>query len=257
MRERRSTPFGARAFVKSAQRVIDILEHFAAMKAPASLSRLASTLGMPKSSCLALLGTLESNGYMYQLRPRIGYYPTRRWLDKAQIVSTNDPLIARLRPIMSALSEATGETVILGKRAGDNVMYIEVLESAQTLRYTATAGQFKPLYGTASGKALIAAMPDEERSGLLNRLNLRRLTPRTITNRVALARDIEKGIKRGWHISRGENDPDTTAIAVPVILAGDVFVLVIAGMMTRIDRQIDSLGTKLRNASRKLEREWS
>ena len=77
---------------------------------------------------------------------------------------------------MLALSEETGETIILGKRAGDRVIYIEVVESSQTLRYAAVAGQFKPLHGTASGKALLAGMAPTERDALFHRYKFIRLT---------------------------------------------------------------------------------
>src|SRR5665213_2289500 len=121
--------------VKSAQRIIDIIEHFVSMRAPATLSVLASALNLPKSSCLALLRTLEANGYIYEVTPRTGYYPTRRWLDKAQIIAASDPLIAKMRPIMAALAEETRETLIFGKRSDHRVMYIDVVEWPQTLRY--------------------------------------------------------------------------------------------------------------------------
>src|SRR4051812_8820285 len=102
--------------VKSAQRVIDILEYFVLTRAPATLSALALALEIPKSSCLALIDTLQSKGYLYEVRPRVGYYPTRRWLDRATIISGSDPLVARVRPVMLALSEDFGETLIFGKR---------------------------------------------------------------------------------------------------------------------------------------------
>ena len=153
MRERLT--FAARGPVKSAQRVLEILDYFASTRAPATLSALSSALELPKSSCLALIATLHVSGYLYEVKPGVGYYPTRRWLDRATGITASDPLATKMRPVMLALSEETGETIILGKRAGDRVIYIEVVESSQTLRYAAVAGQFKPLHGTASGKALL------------------------------------------------------------------------------------------------------
>ena len=240
--------------VKSAQRVIDIFELYARSKVPATLSAVASALAMPKSSCLALLKTLELNGYLYEVRPQIGYYPTRRWLDRAQVIAAHDPLIETIRPAMDDLRDRTGETVILGKPAGGRVMYIEVVESAETLRYTAVAGQFKPLHGTASGKAILAAMAEEERAAAIAGLVLAPLTPRTLTDPAALAHDIAQGIARGWQISRGENVADATAIASAMRLGGAVYVLVVAGPTPRIDARIAAIGDALAAACRTIER---
>ena len=116
--------------------MLEILDYFASTRAPATLSALSSALELPKSSCLALIATLHASGYLYEVKPGVGYYPTRRWLDRATGITASDPLATKMRPVMLALSEETGETIILGKRAGDRVIYIEVVELA--LRRCAT-----------------------------------------------------------------------------------------------------------------------
>jgi DNA-binding IclR family transcriptional regulator len=239
--------------VKSAQRIIEIFELYAARGEPATLTSIASALKMPKSSCLALLTTLASNGYLYEVR-QAGYYPTRRWLDKAQAISANDPLAEMIRPVLAGLRETTGETLIFGKLSDERILYIEVVESWQTLRYTAVAGQFKPLHGTASGKAALSALPAVERKALIAALELKKLTPRTITDASGLERDIEQGLARGWHVSRGENVADATAIAVPVLLMKDIYVLVVAGPAQRMEPKLDTIGARLCEARREIEK---
>lgn len=235
----------ARQTVKSAQRLIDILDHFAVTRTPETLSALASRLGLPKSSCFALLRTLETNGYLYEVTPKIGYYPTRRWFDRGRVIAESDPLIEKVKPLMEKLSEETRETLIFGKRFGHQVMYIDALEWPQTLRYTAAAGQFKPLHCTASGKAILAGMNPTERNALLDDYEFQKITPRTIMQRGALEKELLAGIKRGWHISRGENEPDTTAVAVPIVVASDVFVLAVGGVRSRIERKAAKIGDML------------
>ena len=250
------TPTGAdgAATVKSAQRILDIFELYASTRSPKTLSSIASALHMPKSSCLALLTTLASNGYIYEVRPQIGYYPTRRWLDKAQAISASDPVVQEVRPFLEALRDGTGETLILGKLVDKHILYIDVVESRQTLRYTAVAGQFKPLHGTASGKAALAALPPERRKLLLDAIDLLPITPRTIVERAALDRDIETGAARGWQISRGENVADATAVAMPLVLMNEIFVLVVAGPTFRLEPNIESVGAELCLVRRAIEK---
>jgi len=239
--------------VKSAQRILEIFELYAARGEPATLTSIASALKMPKSSCLALLTTLASNGYLYEVR-QSGYYPTRRWLDKAQAITANDPLAEVIRPVLAGLREDTGETLIFGKLSDNRILYIEVVESWQTLRYTAVAGQFKPLHGTASGKAALSALPVVERTALIASLELSKVTSRTITDAAELERDIEQGIARGWHISQGENVADAAAVAVPVLLMKEVYVLVAAGPLPRMQPRLKAIGEMLRDARRKIEK---
>jgi DNA-binding IclR family transcriptional regulator len=239
--------------VKSAQRILEIFELYAARGEPATLTSIASALKMPKSSCLALLTTLASNGYLYEVR-QSGYYPTRRWLDKAQAISANDPLAEMIRPVLAGLREDTGETLIFGKLSDERILYIEVVESWQTLRYTAVTGQFKPLHGTASGKAALSALPAVERKALIATLDLKKMTSRTVTDAVALERDIEQGIARGWQISRGENVADAAAVAVPVLLRKEIYVLVAAGPMQRMETKLKTVGERLCDARREIEK---
>lgn len=240
--------------VKSAQRVVDIFEFFAARREPATLAAIAAELNLPKSSCLALLTTLSAAGYLYEVRPQVGYYPTRRWLDKAQIISAKDPLAAKILQHLTRLRDQTGETLIFGKRVDKRVVYLEVVELPQTLRYTAIAGQFKPLHGTASGKALLSALSETERRTLIGMSKLKPLTPRTIVDPAALERDIQQGMVRGFQVSRGENVSDATAVAVSVTLMQEIFVLVVAGPSRRLQSCIKAIGERLRKARAEIER---
>lgn len=231
--------------VKSARRVLDILEMYARSPQPATLTRIAELLALPKSSCLALLETLEASGYLFEVRPQVGYYPTRRWLEHAQVIADNDPIVQTLEPVMDRLRDETRETVILGRLAGDRVMYLHIIESPQTIRYSARAGEFKPLHGSSSGKALLGSLTAEERRAVLDRIELKRFNERTITRRDVLEREIASGVARGWHTSVGEHVPDVTGVSRAVSVGGEVYVLSIAGPIHRLEERIEAIGDVL------------
>jgi IclR family acetate operon transcriptional repressor len=239
--------------VKSAQRVLDILQFYSTSRRPATLSGLAEALAMPKSSCLAILNTLVSNGYIYQVHSNLGYYPTRRWLDAATIITANDPVILRIGRQLIQLRDETEETVILGRAAGTRIMYIEVVESLRTIRYTAHVGQFKPLHGTASGKALLGSLNEAERRALISQLDLVALTPRTITNAEMLGLDVAAGRARGWYVTVGENEPDTTAVAAPARVAEEIYIVIVAGTTQRLEGRLEEIGRGLQATCRAIE----
>lgn len=238
--------------VKSASRVMYIFEVFAKTRRPMPLAELARDLAIPRSSCLALLRTLSSRGYLYSVGSN-AYYPTRMLYEMAEVIARHDPLIESVLPVVTALRDKTKETVILGKRQDDRVIYLLVIESEQTIRYSAHPGFFKPLHGSASGKALLAVLPEEERKALLKRLELPVITPRTITDPQELEKDLLAGTARGWQFTEGENVPDVIAIAAPVQLNGEAHALVVTGPIHRMKAELDRHGRTLVEACRLLE----
>ena len=85
--------------VKSAERTLRIFEAFAQ----------ARSVDIPVSACHALVRKLAALGYLYEIGPRRGYYPTLRWLDYARVIARHDPLIERMTPLMEDLARASGE----------------------------------------------------------------------------------------------------------------------------------------------------
>ena len=240
------------ALVKSASRTLHVFEAFADAKCGMSLAELARALDIPRSSCLALLRTFLSRGYLYQVGAN-GYYPTRKLYDMAEVIARHDPLLARVLPVATALRDKTKETVILGKRYGEQVVYLAVIESEQQIRYSAHPGDFKPLHGTASGKVLLAALSEKERTHLLQSLPLPRITQRTITTPGGLEDDLRTGMARGWQYVEGENVPDVAAVAAPVALNGEVYALVVTGPIHRMKELVDAHVQALIEACHDLE----
>ena len=220
--------------VKSADRVLDLIETFAAAKRPLSISDLAERLEAPISSCHGLVHTLLQRGYLYGLGARKAVYPTRRLLAAAEVIDAHDPLVERLRHEMERLRDETRETVILGKRQGDAAVYLEIKEGLQTIRYTAGVGELKPLHSSAIGKAILSGLDDDALGACLARLDLARVTENTKTDPAALFDEIARGRDAGYQTTRGENVSDVMAFAVPLIFHGDDIGIVVAGPIHRM-----------------------
>jgi DNA-binding IclR family transcriptional regulator len=204
------------------------------------------------SAAHGLVRTLLARGYLYEVGPRRGYYPTLRWLDKARLVAAHDPLLERVAPAMEDLARATGETVVLAKRAGAATVYLKVVESRRPVRYSAQAGDQRPLHASSIGKAILLQLPAAERDALLSGARLARITPNTLTSRERLEQDLAAGAKRGWTHSRGENVPDVHAIAVPLAIAGEPYGLAVAGPAHRMVPNLATHARRLLRAGRQL-----
>lgn len=238
--------------VKTAVRTLEAFEAFGRIKKPLTLSELARALGVPLSSCHGLVATLRDRGYVYSVGDNRQVYPTRRIFDVAEAIVRHDPLLEAAAPVLQRLRDDTGETVILGTREGDGVVYLDVIEGLHTIRYSAKPGEIKPLHSSAIGKAVLASLDEPDLAKTLSRLTLEGITDATLTEENSLRRDLEKGRKNGIFVTRGENVPDVMGMASPASPGGQPLALALAGPIGRMDEKFDAHAERLRQAARDL-----
>lgn len=226
--------------VRTVDRALMMLEAFAECGAPMTLSELARHLRMPTSTCFGVMRTLQARGYLYEVGGRKTFYPTSRWLAMGRKIERNDPVQEHLQAFLQKLRDATGESIVLSKRLGDTVVYLNVLESQQTVRYSAAVGDLKPLHSTSSGKALLGALAEPERAQVIDRLRSAGGTGGrlSVAQRSQLAEEIKLGAKRGWYVGRGENVMDVMGVAAPIYVSDEAFSIAIAGPMVRVEPKL-------------------
>lgn len=223
--------------VKTATRVLDVFNLFAEQQKPLLYSEIATHMGIPLSSCHGLLKTMVAKGYLYELGKKSGYYPTQKLLHVASVICRRDPLVTAIEPVLLALRDATRETAILAKLADQQVVYLSVVESNETIRYSHQPGGFKSLHATSSGKALLSVLPERERRGLLDGYaRWDRITAATLPSRERLEQDIAEGKARGWQRSAGENVDDVMSLAFGFRAHEQSFAIVAAGPIGRMQK---------------------
>jgi len=243
--------------VKAVERVLDIFETFHNEQRPLSLTNLAELTGIPKSSCHAIVGTLTTRGYLYSLtRPR-SLYPTRRFLDIAHATHEKDPFVERVMPFLESLRDNSRETVLLGKRQGEAVIYLEVVESPHPIRYSAKPGEFKPLHSSAIGKALLGSLKESETRAQIENRSLPAITESTLTNADALVQDILESRRRGYFVTRGENVPDVWAVSAFLSINSEKLAVAIAGPRYRMENNVSECAQLLLATCSVISRQWA
>ncbi|MFA7584874.1 MAG: IclR family transcriptional regulator [Novosphingobium sp.] len=232
----------------SVERAFAILETFERERRPLSLKEIAQACQIPASTCHSLVHTLLKRAYLYQSGRRKELYPTRRLHDMGAIIVAHDPVLQRVLPTMERLREATRETIILGKRHGDRVVYLEVIESPDVIRYSAKPGDAKPLHSTCIGKALLSVLTPADVAAALAATPPVPVTGNTITTIDGLLADLDAGRARGCFVTQGENVPDVTAVAVPIWLNAEPCGLAVAGPAHRMDPRLEEIARLLRTA---------
>jgi DNA-binding IclR family transcriptional regulator len=244
-------------YVKTAARVIDVVEAFAELRRPLTLSDLAKRLAIPVSSCLGLIRTLANRGYLYEVQRRGGFYPTGRLYTQAAVIAAHDPIADRVHAHLEGLRDRTGESVVLGRLKDAEVLYLDVVESPHSVRYTAEPGQFRPLHANSLGKALLGALDRKSREDLIAGIEFRKLTERTLSDPSALEADLEVSRRRGWYSNLGESAPDLGAVARPVRLVNDWYAISVAGPLHRIEQRLAQHASALRETCDAIERNAS
>ncbi len=158
--------------VKSAARVIEVLELFAAAPHPTSLKDISTKLKYPQSSTTVLMKSLVSLGYLnYDPSKRV-YFPTLRvtslgnWIPAALFGE------GHILDVMNDIHNATGETVALGVLNDVYVQYIKVIQSNHTLRIHIAEGSMREATRSAAGWLLLSQKSDDEVDRLARRANI-------------------------------------------------------------------------------------
>ncbi len=232
--------------VRQAANVLEILEYFARTKEPATLAEIADHFGWPRSSTFNLLATLSEKGYLYEPRPRAGFYPTPRWLALARLVSEVEPLPEWTHALIADLSAETGETSSIVAPSGVMAVFIDVVESKSAIRYFATIGHRLPIHATASGRALLLQYSQEERNALYRKIEFKQYGPSTPISIEAVEAELRKSIERGYCQSFSDYSRDLAGAALPLPIGERRLSVVVAGPEFRIGAKVPEIAALIR-----------
>jgi IclR family acetate operon transcriptional repressor len=160
-------------------------------------------------------------------------------------------------PMLERLRDASRETVILGKRQGDAVIYLQVVESPHSIRYSAKPGEFKPLHSSSIGKALMGSLKEADLRALLAGRPLPAVTGSTLTDEEALIADVLESRRRGYFLTRGENVPDVWAVSAFLSVNSETLAVAIAGPRHRMEANVMEHAQLLVATCGFIARQWS
>lgn len=207
--------------VKSADRVLDILEAVANAAGRASFSSLMADLGIPRSSLFQLLGNLTARGYLeqdpstlrYRLGAKIGELARRRPAPQLQQI---------VQPLLKKLSLETNETVGFYVREGDHVIAIATQTGGQALTYTMRVSEKAPLYAISSGKIVLGHMSDADVKAYLARTTFEKFTPHTLSSAKQVLEQLRTVRAEGFAYAHEEFTVGIIGIGTGVMVKGEL-----------------------------------
>ncbi|HVY59432.1 MAG TPA: IclR family transcriptional regulator [Xanthobacteraceae bacterium] len=183
---------------------------------------LAASLKMAPSTVHRVLTALVAEG-LVEHRPDTGLYGLGLEMVRlAHVVVERLPIQKIAMPYLRELVKAAKETALLGlyDRTRQEVMFVASAESTQPLRYVNRMRTWLPIHAGATGLAIMAFLPEEEREEVIVRSGLAPITDRTVTDRRKLEQLLERIRRNGYACTIGQRTPGAVAVAAPIFGPG-------------------------------------
>ncbi len=201
--------------VRSVDRAAALLLALGESHGEAGVTELARRLGLHKSTASRLLATLEKRGLVEQDEENGKYRLGLVVIRLAERAERTLDLRSIAMPELDRLARATRETTGLGVLDGDQLLTVAQADGPNLVAMGDWTGRCVPLHAVASGKVIMASLPEREVMRLLRR-GLERFTDRTITGLEPLLEELARVRRRGFATAFGEYDTALNAVAAPV-----------------------------------------
>jgi DNA-binding IclR family transcriptional regulator len=220
--------------VRSVERTLNILFVISGAPQAMTLSEISNASGVDKATALRLLATLES----FRLVKRDE--ASRRYTIGSGAWQLSSSYHSELKSIaefhMRALRDRTGESVSLVVARGLERVVLTALEASHELRVVPKLNSVVPVYSGASGKVLMAFMPDAERKRIIELTGLKPLNDRALGDKTSFLAALDDVRRDGYAVSIGDVTLGAVALAAPVVaLQGELIaVLSLRGPEARL-----------------------
>lgn len=203
--------------IQSVDRAADVLETLAGQAGECSLNEISTLVSLNPSTCHHLLRTLMRREFIRQ-DPRTKMYSLgNKILELAQAKSRQIDLIRLATPTLRSLTGETGETSILSKIQGRELSVLANINSTQMVRVDgAAAGKSNAAHATATGKAILAWLPEGEIAAIIADKGMPKFTDKTTTSLANLLSELAMVRRHGYAIDDEEFQNQVVSISAAI-----------------------------------------
>jgi DNA-binding IclR family transcriptional regulator len=203
--------FTVRALAKG----LSILALFDAENRELTLDEIAERAGLPRMTAYRMIRTMESAWYLVRDAVTNRYHLGPAMLASTYLSEGYEELSAIVRPYLCDLTEDTGEAATLAIEVDGVAVSVDMVDTPRPLKREVAVGRMIGDTASANGKIFAAFKPAAERAEMLARPHPQ-LTPHTITDPEALAREMDRVVDEGVAFDIEERNIGTCAVAAPV-----------------------------------------
>jgi len=199
-------------YVRSVERSLQLLKCFDKEHQAIGLLEFAGMLELNKSTVFRLLCNLADSGFV-EINEDGKYVLGQEIFRLARVYQNSDLLAKEAESLMKKVAALSGETVAIAEYSNGNAICVNRIESNYPLKIVSEIGASVPLIKGATGKAIIAFLPQEERKRCWARQE--EMYHYGIEFQ-PLEEELAKVRERGYVITDGEVDIGVVAIAAPI-----------------------------------------
>jgi IclR family acetate operon transcriptional repressor len=203
--------------IQSVDRAMTLLEAIAECGGEATLTELSGRTALNISTCHHLLSTLVNWGYVAKVPGKRTYALGARILYLSNACLRQVDMPRRAQAYVDRINEITGETVHLAVLQNDNMVTLMKREARHAVRVdTGTLGKSDAAHATASGKAMLAWLPEDEMRRILGLRGMNKFTDKTITEWPALIEELRHVRRNGFALDREEFQPGVICVGAAI-----------------------------------------
>lgn len=202
----------ARRRIQSVTRALDILEVFTHAKGELRLNEVASAARLNISTCHHLLTTLLERGYVGQNPRQRTYYLGSKIIELSSVRVRQMDLVEIAAAELHRLNAETGETVHLAVMLGHDLVTLTKIDSPHAVRVDSSAGKSNAAHATATGKAILAWLPETEIGRIIAQKGLTRFTSNTIVTLPELIEHLRLVRRNGYALDMEEFQPGVVCV---------------------------------------------
>jgi len=218
-------------------RTLDIIEFVVASRDGIVAQEISDTFGIPASSLSYLLATLVEREYL--ARQGRKYLPGPG-LERLTLRDTALPFEMAAKTLLRSLRAELNETCSLMVMDGWEIEARITEPSEQALRYAISVGQRKPMHSLASGKAILASLPEDKLRQYFSETTREKITPSTLTGEADLRAEFAAIRERGFALARNEDQLGVIGLAC-VVKRAQLSAIAVALPAVRFDADFERL----------------
>ncbi len=199
--------------IERMMKLLDVLSYY---HDPVSLKQLAVETGLHPSTAHRILGAMTASGFVERVEPGT-YQLGIRLLELGNLVKSRINIRDSAMPLMQRLHREIGESVNLGVRQGDEIVYVERTSSGRSsVRVVHLVGARAPLHVTAVGKLFLLEDGPQKVREYAKRTGLPGFTPTSLTVLAALEKELDRVRRHGVAFDNEEIEQGLRCIAAPI-----------------------------------------
>lgn len=198
--------------ILKAFQIIEELDRFGEL----SIGQISQALSMDKATVHRLINTIKEAGYIVQ-NPY-----TRKYSNSMKLFTIGNSIIQRTgvkeiaRPYIEAVAKETKETINLSMHSGNEIVYVDKIDSNSAIKVGIKIGTALPMYCTGMGKAILAFLPEDTQNEIITHTTFQKRTRKTVASKEALMEELKLVRKNGYAQDREEYVDGLISFAAPI-----------------------------------------